>query len=246
MKRTSTPIRAAAAAAAALVALALAPAGASELSEIQETQKKILERLDAQDKTLQEIMRRLSGAGMRAQPDPNKVYEIPVAGSAIRGPKDAKVTLVEFADFQCPFCAQSTALVDQVLAAYPKDVRFVYKNFPLEQIHPNAMPAAKAVIAAGNQGKYWEMYDELYKITRELTPANMRAKAEAVGLDLKRWEADMAKPETEKQVREELALGRSVDVQGTPTFFLNGKKVQNRSLDAIKAMIDAELAKKKG
>jgi protein-disulfide isomerase len=134
------------------------------------------------------------------------------------------------------------------LAAYPKDVRFVYKQFPLEQIHANAMNAAKASVAAGNQGKFWEMHDELFKISRNLAMDEIRKKAELIGLDMKKFDADMASAETEKIVREDLELGRSVDVTGTPTFFLNGKRVPStsRSLEGMKAMVDEALKQGKG
>ena len=211
------------------MATSLTPARASDLSEIKDTQKKILERLDEQDKVLKDIQTKLqqmpAAAAARPQIDPNKIYQIALGNSAIRGPKAAPVTIVEFSDFQCPFCAQSTGLVDQVLAAYPTDVRFVYKQFPLEQIHPNALNAAKASIAARNQGKFWEMHDELFKISKNLTMDEIRKKAELLGLDMKKFDADVASPETEKIVREDLTLGRDVDVQGTPTFFINGKRV---------------------
>jgi len=135
--------------------------------------------------------------------------------------------------------------VDQVLAAYPKEVRFVYKQFPLEQIHPNAMNSAKAAAAAGNQGKFWEMHDELFKISKNLAMDEIRKKAELVGLNMKKFDADMASPETEKRVREDLEAGRGADVSGTPTFFINGKRVMNRSLEGMKAMVDEELKKGK-
>jgi protein-disulfide isomerase len=227
----------------------VAPSRASDLSEIKETQKKILERLDHQDMVLKDIqtkLQQLPTGGSRPQIDPNKVYAIPLADSTIRGPKNAPVTLVEFSDFQCPFCAQTTPLLDQVMAAYPKDLRLVYKQFPLEQIHANALNAAKASIAARNQGKFWEMHDELFKISRELSLDNIHAKARLIGLDMKKFDADMASPATEKAIRDDLALGRSVDVAGTPTLFINGKRVTNRSLDGLKAMIDDELRKAKG
>jgi protein-disulfide isomerase len=136
--------------------------------------------------------------------------------------------------------------VDQVLAAYPKDLRFIYKQFPLEQIHQNAMNAAKASVAAGNQGKFWEMHDELFKISRNLAMDEIRKKAEEIGLDMKKFDADMASPETEKAVRADLEVGRTVDVQGTPTMFINGKRVMNRSLEGMKSMVDEELKKSKG
>jgi len=112
--------------------------------------------------------------------------------------------------------------VDQLLAAYPKDVRFVYKQFPLEQIHQNALNASKAAVAAGKQGKFWEMHDELFKISKDLSMPNIRAKAEELKLDMKKFDADMAAPETEKAVRDDLAAGRSAEVSGTPTFYING------------------------
>ena len=130
-----------------------------------------------------------------------------------------------------------------MLAAYPKDVRFVYKQFPLEQIHANAMNAAKASITAGDQGKFWEMHDELFKISKNLEMEEIRKKAELLGLDMKKFDVDMASPQTEKIVRDDLELGRTVDVQGTPTFFINGKRVlgTNRSLEGMKTMVDEVL-----
>ena len=215
----------------------------TELKEISASQQKIIEKLDEQNKSLKDLLARAQGGG-RPQIDPNKVYTIDVSKQDFRGPKDAPVTLVEFSDFQCPFCAQTTPLIEQVLQAYPKEVRFAYMQFPLEQIHPQAMPASKAVIAARNQGKFWPMHDELFKISKTLSAAEIRKKAEAIGLDLKKFDADMAAPETEKLVREELAIGRSADVSGTPTLFINGKRVTNRSVDGMKAMVDEALKKK--
>jgi len=127
------------------------------------------------------------------------------------------------------------------MAAYPKEVRFVYKQFPLEQIHQNALNASKASVAAGKQGKFWEMHDELFKISKDLSMPNIRAKAEELKLDMKKFDADMAAPETEKAVRDDLAAGRTAEVTGTPTFYINGKRVMNRSLDGMKAMVDEAL-----
>jgi protein-disulfide isomerase len=131
--------------------------------------------------------------------------------------------------------------VDQILAAYPKDVRFIYKQFPLTQIHKNALPAAKASVAADEQGKFWEMHDELFKIARDLSAENIRKKAEEVGLNVKKWEAAMASPDTEKKIQEDMQAAQAADVTGTPTFFINGKRVTNRSFEGMKAMIEGEL-----
>ncbi|MCC6849762.1 MAG: thioredoxin domain-containing protein [Deltaproteobacteria bacterium] len=230
----------------AMLALALAGPGCAQKSDIeavQTTQKEILAKLEKIEK---DIASRPAApaAAQRAQIDPNKVYQIPVGNSAVRGPKDAPVTIVMFSDFQCPFCAQSAPVVEQVLAAYPTDVNFMMKQFPLRQIHPNADPAARAAIAAGKQGKFWEMHDELYKNSRNLTPETIKGIAEKIGLDLKKFEADQASDEVKKQVDEEMALGTKSDVRGTPSFFVNGKIAQKRSLDDFKAQIDAELKAK--
>ena len=135
--------------------------------------------------------------------------------------------------------------MDEVLKAYPKDVKFIMKQFPLRQIHPNADPAARASLAAGKQGKFWEMHDELFKNNRNLTPEGIKGIAEKLGLNTKKFEADMNSDEVKKQVDEELAQGQKVDVRGTPSFFINGKVAQNRSVEGFKAQIDEELKKKK-
>jgi protein-disulfide isomerase len=229
-----------------LLALAMAAPGCAQKSDIeavQTTQKEILAKLEKIEKDLA-ARPAAPAAAQRPQIDPNKVYEIPIASSAVRGPKDAPVTITMFSDFQCPFCAQSAPIVEQVLAAYPKDVNFVMKQFPLRQIHPNADPAARAALAAGKQGKFWEMHDELYKNQRNLSPEMIKGIAEKIGLDMKKFEADQGSDEVKKQVDADLALGQRSDVRGTPTFFVNGKIAQNRSVDGFKAQIDAELKAK--
>jgi protein-disulfide isomerase len=135
--------------------------------------------------------------------------------------------------------------VDQILAAYPKELKFVYKNYPLVSIHQNALNAAKAAVAARAQGKYWEMHDELFKISSNLSLDEIKKAADRAGLDPKKFEADMNSPETAKAVQEESSLAQSTDVTGTPTFFINGKRVSNRSFEGMKAMVDDELKKVK-
>jgi protein-disulfide isomerase len=230
----------------AFLVLALAATGCAQKSDIeavQTTQKEILAKLEKIEKDIA-ARPAAPAAAQRPQIDPNKVYEIPVADSAVRGPKDAPVTITMFSDFQCPFCAQTTPVIDQVLAAYPNDVNFVMKQFPLRSIHPQADPAARAAIAAGKQGKFWEMHDELYKNSRTLSPETIKGLGEKLGLDMKKFEADMNSDEVKKQVDAELALGAKSDVRGTPSFFVNGKIAQNRTVDGFKAQIDAELKAK--
>jgi len=132
-----------------------------------------------------------------------------------------------------------------VLQAYPSDVNFVYKQFPLPAtMHPNALPSSKAAVAAGKQGKFWEMHDIIFKNNRELSYDKLKEYAGQVGLDVARWEKDYNSPDVQQAIDKELADGRAADVQGTPTFFVNGKRVANRSLEGFKQMIDDALKAK--
>jgi protein-disulfide isomerase len=134
--------------------------------------------------------------------------------------------------------------VDQVLKAYPKEVKFVYKEFPLTSIHQNALNAARAAVAAQNQGKFWEMHDKLFAHQRALSPDNLKQYAQEIGLDVAKFEKDMASPEVQKQIDDDVKLAQEVQVRGTPTLFLNGKRVMNRSFEGIKEMIDLALTQK--
>ena len=133
--------------------------------------------------------------------------------------------------------------MDQLLAAYPKDLRFVYKQMPLTQIHQNALNASKATVAAGKQGKTWEMHDELFKISSNLSLDEIKRVATTLGLDMTKFETDMNSPETDKLIQDDLAVARTVGVTSTPTFFINGKIVTIRTFEGMKAMVEEELKK---
>ena len=225
-----------------VVAGALAGCGASpaDVEEIKKGQKEILAKLDALDKAVQQV-KSAPAAGARPQVDPNKVYPLTAGDSASKGPADGKIVIVEFSDYQCPFCSQAEPLIAQVMEAYPKDVKRVYKQFPLTSIHPNAMPASKAAIAAGKQGKFWEMHDKLFANARALTPENFKKWAEEIKLDVAKFEKDMASPEVQSQIDKEMQEARAADVSGTPTIFVNGKRLQQRSFEGFKAAIDAAI-----
>ena len=160
-------------------------------------------------------------------------------GSPARGPDNAKVTVVEFSDYQCPFCSQAEGLVKQVQETYPKDVRVVYKQFPLTSIHPNAMPASKAALAAARQGKFWEMHHLIFDNQRQLGPEKYTEFAEKLQLDVPQFQKDMESPEILAQINREMQEGKPADVTGTPTIFVNGKRLMNRSFDGFKQMIEA-------
>jgi len=225
----------------AVVVLAGCDGNKADIEEIKKGIATINGKLEALDKNVQQI-KAAPAAAARPAVDPNKVYTLNIGDSPVRGPKDAKVTIVEWADYQCPFCAQSAPLVGQVLQAYPKEVKYVFKQFPLPAtMHPNAMPAAKAAMAANKQGKFWQLHDVLFENSRDLGGDKLKEYASKAGLDVSRWEKDVASPDVQQQIDREMAEGRAADVQGTPTFFVNGERLQNRSMDGFKEMIDAAL-----
>src|SRR5262245_47922085 len=213
----------------------------ADIEELKKGQKEILDKLAALDKTVQQIKTAPPAAPQRPQVDPNKVYNIPTGGSPARGPDNAKVTVVEFSDYQCPFCGQAEGLVKQVLETYPKDVRLVFKQFPLTSIHPNAMPASKAALAAGRQGKFWEMHHLIFENQRQLGPEKYTEFAEKLQLDVPQFQKDMESPEILAQINREMQEGKAADVTGTPTLFVNGKRLMNRSFDGFKQMIEGSL-----
>jgi protein-disulfide isomerase len=225
----------------ALVVLGGCGPNAADVEELKKGQKDILAKLESLDKAVQQVKAAPAPASARPQVDPSKVYTIPVGTSPVKGPKDAKVTIVKFSDYQCPFCSQAATMIDEVLKGYPRDVSLVYKQFPLTSIHPNALPAAKAALAAGKQGKYWEMHALLFQNQRELGPEKYKELAGRIGLDVARWEKDLSAPDIAEQITRETAEARAADVTGTPTFFVNGKRVMNRSVDGFKQMIDEAL-----
>jgi len=130
------------------------------------------------------------------------------------------------------------------MEAYPKDVRFVYKNYPLP-FHKQAMPAALAAVAAGKQGKFFEMHDEIFKNNRSLSDEFYLKAAADIGLDVDKFKADLAAADTKALIDKEMKEAQANGVRGTPTIFINGKKPQGRSLELYKGIIDEILKEKK-
>lgn len=174
----------------------------------------------------------------------NFVQNIETAGAPFKGPENAPVVVAVFTDFQCPYCAKVSPLMDQVTALYPKDVKLVHKNFPL-QSHQFALPAAIAAFAAHRQGKFWEMHDKIFENYSSLTGEKFTEFAKGLGLDMDKFAKDSGDPQLLQQVQLDLQNGIKAEVRGTPTIFINGRRLNERSLDGIKAMIDAELNKAK-
>jgi protein-disulfide isomerase len=142
----------------------------------------------------------------------------------IQGPVDAPATLVEYGDFQCPYCGKAYPIVKEVRARMGDRLCFVFRNFPITTSHQYAEQAAEAAEAAAAQGKFWEMHDVLFENQTRLTDADLRRYADGVGLDLERFDADMARHAYAERVREDFMGGVRSGVNGTPTFYVNGAR----------------------
>ena len=182
-------------------------------------------------------------------PRPPKLLDdpvtIPTAGSPVRGPADAVLTLVEFSDFQCPYCWVAVAKLNAVLEAYPGKIKLIFKQFPLD-MHSQAALAAAAAVAAHRQGRFWPMHDALFAHRRELSRPLILALAHTAGLDMQRFGADLDSAETKATVARDVEDGDRAGVEGTPSVFINGRKYNGElDLPAIRTVIDEELKKAK-
>jgi protein-disulfide isomerase len=167
---------------------------------------------------------------------------IEVGNAPVLGPKNAPVTIVEWSDFQCPFCGRVEPTLQQLREEYKGKIRVAWKNQPLS-FHPNAMPAAEAAMAAHEQGKFWEFHDALFKKQGQLSPQLYDEVARSLGLDLDRFHASIEARKNAAHIQADMAAGRAVGAEGTPTFFINGKKlVGAQPIEAFKQLIDSELA----
>jgi len=161
-----------------------------------------------------------------------------------RGPDKAPVVIVEFSDFECPYCGRAEETVAEVMRAYPEKVRLVYRDFPLP-MHPNAPKAAEAAHCAGDQGKYWEMHARLFANQRALDVPALKGYAKDLKLDQAKFDKCLDSGEKAKLVEENHKVGGDLGVTGTPAFFVNGMLISGaQPFEAFKELIDAELAQK--
>jgi protein-disulfide isomerase len=166
---------------------------------------------------------------------------VAVADAPVRGPAQAPVTLVEFSDFQCPFCIAATPQLEALLKAYPTQVRLIFKEFPLDS-HSQAALAAAAALSANKQGKFWPMYDALFAQKGNLSRAGMLKMAAGLGLDMKRFQSDLDSPEIKRAVLKDIADGEHINVDSTPTLFVDGQRFNGPlNVASLKPILDGEL-----
>lgn len=181
----------------------------------------------------------------RRLPDPKAVYAVPIGNSPAKGPSDALITIVEFSDFECPFCSRVNPTVKQIHETYGKDVRVIFKQNPLP-FHQNAGPAAQAALEARDQGKFWEMHDKLFENQKALAKDNLEGYAKELGLNVAKFKTALETNKHKSEIDADQKLARDLGASGTPSFFINGRSLRGaQPFDAFKTVIDEELAKAK-
>jgi protein-disulfide isomerase len=176
------------------------------------------------------------------EPSPEQRYRVPVEDAPARGPADAPVLLVEFVDFQCPFCKRfAREVLGELLRRYPADLSLVVRHLPIAG-HEAADGMARAAVAAGRQGRFWDFHDRLFALDGAIGRSAFLEIAGSLGMDEARFLADIDAPATHELVRRDLDLARRLGVTGTPSFFVNGRYVSGfRGIDEIAALVDEEL-----
>lgn len=177
----------------------------------------------------------------------------------LRGDTASKVKLVEYGDFQCPYCGEYYPIIEQVYQKYQSDVSFQFRNLPLTQIHPNAFAGARAAEAAADQGKFWQMYTVLYEQNEEYYQSNEKYNtwigssnpesyfiqyAQQIGLNVSKFESDYSSNQVNNVINADIAAFNKTGYEmATPTFILNGKQIQATSVNAFSTLINAQLKK---
>ncbi|MBI3030559.1 MAG: thioredoxin domain-containing protein [Candidatus Rokubacteria bacterium] len=172
--------------------------------------------------------------------------EVPTDGAPFKGPAEAPVTIVEFQDFHCPFCKRVQPTVAEILARYGDKVKVVHKDFPIDQLHPQARKGHEAARCANEQGKFWAYHDKLYENAPKASPEQLKAFAQEVGLAVPAFEQCLASGKHRAAVQRDVEEGQRLGVTGTPTFFINGRLLSGaQPFESFARMIDEELERQR-
>jgi len=176
------------------------------------------------------------------KPPPIFRAEVSIAGEPFKGSEKARVTIVKFEDFHCPFCKQAQPTFNELLSRYNGQVRLVHKDLPLDSLHPRARQAAEAARCAYEQGKFWEYHDKLYANSPKASADDLKSYAKEVGLNVDSFDRCFASGKYKEVVQQDLNEGAQLGLTGTPTIFINGREIPgNQPLKAFEAIIDEEL-----
>lgn len=212
----------------------------AKVDKLSEKVETLAEKVETLTVMVEKISVRLETI-LPAGPDPQKVREVAIGDSPVRGPGDACVTIVEFSDFECGYCAASAPVLARLCAEYPSQVRWVFKHHPMP-FHRRAVLAHRAAVAALAQGKFWEMHDRLFRAQEKLDMESLRGHAAALGLDVGLFEEQVASSDTATALLEDEAEARKLGVEGVPSFFLNGRYLAgSQPYEVFRERIEAEL-----
>lgn len=201
------------------------------------------------------LQRKTEGELARYQRELFKKYDVAMVGltpsrkvvsvpddAPVLGPKDAPITIVEYTDYQCPYCQKAQQYVDQVMETYKGRVRLVYQEFPLD-FHAQALPAGVAARCAGEQGKFWEMHEGMLRVPGAFDDNDLMSRAAALGLDTTKFSACTTSGKFDPVIQKAIAGGRAIGVTGTPTFFVNGRSFSGaQPFEVFERIIEEELA----
>jgi protein-disulfide isomerase len=198
----------------------------------------IIRRLNDVDQSLADLSSINTSNIQASQSElPPYVENVSIDDDPWRGTQDAPVTIVEFSDYQCPFCAEIAPTINEILAEFDGQVLFVYRDLPLESIHPDAFKAAEAANCAGEQGKYWEMHDTLFANQSALSTDALKEYATILELDMDQFNHCLDTGQYESEIRHDMQQAGEYQAGSTPTFFVNGQRVLGANPDALRSVI---------
>jgi protein-disulfide isomerase len=178
------------------------------------------------------------------KPPPIQRLEVSVQGAPFKGGEKAAVTIVEFSDFHCPFCRRVIRTLAQLESRYGDKIKLIFRDFPIENLHPGATKAHEAARCAHDQGKFWAYHDKLFDVPPKSSPELFKDLAKKVGLDISAFETCLASVKHQAAIKSDIAEGNRVGVSGTPAFFINGRMISGaQPLEAFTRIIDDELTR---
>jgi len=216
-----------------------------DLASRQEQIQSLLTAQRLEDRQQEFVTTLRAGAKIETFLTPPPVFRATVAtaGAPVRGPATAPVTIVEFSDFHCPYCKRVQPAIGQILAKYGDKVKLVFRDYPVDVLHPQARAASEAARCATEQGKFWEFHDAMFEIGADATPATLDRLARNVGLDVAAFAACRTSGKYKAAVQASNEEGTALGISGTPTFFINGRILAGaQPAEAFSKIIDEELA----
>jgi protein-disulfide isomerase len=202
------------------------------------------QKLTARRAEFVESLRAQASVVVRLEPPPVVRAEVLIDGAPVRGSPDAQVTLVEFSDYHCPFCKRAQGTVKQILERYPGKIRHVFRDFPIESLHPQAPRAAEAARCAHDQGKFWEYHDLLFANAPRAASDDLRRYADQVGLNMPKFEQCVATGRHREAVQRDIDEAARLGLTGTPGFFINGRPLHGaQPLEVFARVIEEELSR---